>query len=98
VYFHGLHLKLPAKYGGREYYREITDDEFLLADPRSGEVVFSFPLPLAALRVQGRYVNSYAIRGVHLSDPTPLWRRKYEECQEHWLQRGDEAVEVFTRG
>lgn len=98
VYFHGLHLKLPAKYGGREYYRAITDDEFLLADPRSGEVVFSFPLPLAALRVQGRYVNSYAIRGVHLSDPTPLWRRKYEECQEHWLQRGDEAVEVFTRG
>src|SRR5699024_5217267 len=45
LYYKGLQIKLPAHYGGREYYRTISDDEFVVADPRTGEVVFSFPLP-----------------------------------------------------
>lgn len=58
VYFQGWCVKLSIKYGGREYYRSISEEEFVLADPRSGEAVFSFPQPLTALRVQHRYVNS----------------------------------------
>lgn len=97
VYFHGLCVKLPVKYGNRQFFRTITDDEFLLVDPRSGEVVFSFPLPLAALRVQGRYVNSYAIRGVFLAEPGAYWQRKYEACQVLFAERGDDAEQLFIR-
>lgn len=97
VYFHGLHVKLPVKYGGREFFRTITDDEFLLVDPRSGEVVFSFPVPMVALRVRGRYVNSYAIRGVFLAEPGAYWQRKYEECQVLFDERGDDAERLFQR-
>lgn len=97
VYFHGLCVKLPLKYGGRQFFRTITDDEFLLVDPRSGEVVFSFPLPMAALRVQGRYVNSYAIRGVFLAEPGAYWQRKYEASQELLAERGDDAEQLFIR-
>ena len=49
----------------------VTEKEFLPVDPRSGQVTLSFPLPLVALRVRGRFIASYAVRGVHLSDPTP---------------------------
>lgn len=87
VYYQGLQIKLPAAYGDREYYRIITGEEFLLADPRTGEVVFSFPLPLHALRVNGRYIASYAIRGVYLSHPTPHWLRKLEEFQGAYTRR-----------
>lgn len=97
VYFHGLRVKLPGKYGGRQFYRAITDDEFLLADPRSGEIVFSFPLPLTAIFVNGTVVNSYAIRGVFLADPGAHWQRKYEECQVQFAERGDSVVELFIR-
>lgn len=97
VYFHGLCVKLPVKYGARQFYRTITDDEFLLVDPRSGEVVFSFPVPMVAMRVRGRYVNSYAIRGVFLADPGAHWERKYEECQVLFDERGDDAERLFQR-
>ena len=46
------------------HYRTITDDEFLLSDINSGEVVFSFPLPLAALEARGRDVPSYTVTRV----------------------------------
>lgn len=69
VYYQGLQIKLPATDGAREYYRTITEKEFPLADPRTGEAVFSFPLPLHALRVNGRDIASCAIRGVYLSHP-----------------------------
>lgn len=96
VYFHGLQVKLPVKYGGRQFYRTVTDDEFLLADPRSGEVVFSFPIPMAALRVNRRVVNSYAIRGVFLAEPGAYWQRKYEECQVLFAER-DDVEALFVR-
>lgn len=95
VYFHGLCIKLPVGVGGREYFRTVTDDEFILADPRSGEVVFSFPLPMVALGAKKRYINSYAIRGVQLANPNRHWLRKYEESQVLFAERGDDAPEVF---
>ncbi|WP_029139412.1 integrase core domain-containing protein, partial [Citricoccus sp. CH26A] len=70
VYYQGYHLSLPTTFAGRQFYRTITDCEFLLADIDSGEVVFSFPLPMIALQVRGRYVASYAIQGVHVANPT----------------------------
>lgn len=45
VYYQGLQIKFPTAYGGREYNRTITAKEFTLTDPRTGEVVFSFPCP-----------------------------------------------------
>lgn len=97
VYYQGLHLSLPATFSEREFYRETTDDEFLLADPRSGEIVFSFPLPMVALQVRGRYVASYAIRGVKVSNPTKHWQRKLDEYRDVFARREAEVPAVFTR-
>jgi len=82
---------MPPIHSGR-----FTDEEFLLADPRTGEVVFSFPLPLHALRVNGRYIASYAIRGVYLSHPTAHWLRKLEEFQGAYVRRELQTPEAFT--
>ncbi|MFB0836107.1 hypothetical protein ACX8Z9_14205 [Arthrobacter halodurans] len=49
-------MSLPTTFTGREFHRTITDDEFLLSDIASGEVVFFFPLPMMALQVRGGYV------------------------------------------
>jgi Integrase core domain. len=87
VYYQGYHLSLPATYGGRHFYRTITDDTFLLTDPATGEIVFSFPLPMIALNVQGRYVASYSIQGVEVAHPTKPWERKNAEYQKQYAQR-----------
>lgn len=87
VYYQGYHLSLPATYGGRHFYRTITDDAFLLTDPATGEIVFSFPLPMIALNVQGRYVASYSIQGVEVAHPTKPWERKNAEYQKQYAQR-----------
>ncbi|WP_434922539.1 hypothetical protein ACR9WD_01365 [Glutamicibacter sp. PAEs-4] len=53
VYYQWYHLSLPTTFAGRSFCRTITDQEFLLSDPGTGEVVFSFPLPMVALHVRG---------------------------------------------
>lgn len=87
VYYQGYHMSLPTTFAGREFYRTITDDEFLLSDVAGGEVVFSFPLPTMALQVRGRYVSSYAIQGVEMAYPTPHWERKRSEFRAQLAQR-----------
>lgn len=96
VYFQGFHVSLPTTFAERTFYRSIKDDEFLLADPTTGEVVFSFPLPMIALRVRGRYVSSYAIKGVQMSYPNKHWERKHAEYQEQFAQRQEQLPTVFT--
>lgn len=98
VYYQGYHVSLPTTFAGREFYRTITDTEFLLSDIAGGEVVFSFPLPMIALQVRGRYVSSYAIRGVVMENPTRHWERKRAEFQTQFAQRQDQVPEVFTAG
>ena len=98
VYYQGLHVSLPSTFAGREFYRTITDTEFLLSDPVTGEIVLSFPLPMVALQVRGRYVASYAIRGVQMSYPSKHWERKLAEHQAQFLQREEELSAVFHRG
>lgn len=64
VYKQGFHVSLPMTYAGRLFYRTITNDAFLLTDPATGDIVFSFPLPLVALNARGRYGASYSVQGV----------------------------------
>lgn len=96
VYYQGFHVSLPSTFAGREFYRTITDEEFLLNDPTTGEVAFSFPLPMVALQVRGRYVASYAIRGVQMSYPSKHWQRKFAEHQQEFIQREQLLPAVFT--
>lgn len=96
VYYQGYHVSLPTTFAGREFHRTITDDEFLLSDIADGEVVFSFPLPMIALQVRGRYVSSYAIQGVQVANPTRHWERKRAEFQAQFAQRQDQVPEVFN--
>lgn len=67
TYFRGYHLSLPTTYAGRQFLRTITDDEFMLSEPDTAEVVLCFPLPMVALRVHGKFVASYSIKGVELN-------------------------------
>lgn len=79
----------------RLFYRTITDDEYLLADPTTGEIVFSFPLPMMALQISGRYVASYSIRGVFVAYPTKQWRSQHEKYAEEFERREKETPELF---
>lgn len=47
----GLTRHPAHEYADRQFYRAITDDAFLLSDPTTDEIVFSFPLPMVALNV-----------------------------------------------
>ena len=96
VYFQGYNVSLPATYQDRQFYRTITDDEFLLSDPTTGEVLFSFPLPMVALDVHGRYIASYAIQGVKVENPTPHWERKLVQYREEFAKRQEEMPQVFA--
>ena len=98
VYYQGFHVSLPTTFAGRTFYRTITADEFLLADPDSGEIVFSFPLPMIALQVRNRYVASYAIRGVQMSYPSKQWQRKHAECHAQFTERQEQLPNVLDDG
>lgn len=95
VYFQGYHVSLPTTFADRTFYRTITDDAFLLTDPVTAEIVFSFPLPMVALNVRGRYVASYSIQGVGVSHPTKPWERKNAEYQRQFAQRQIELPAVL---
>ena len=86
VYFQGYHVSLPTTYADRTFYRTITADTFLLTDPVTAEIVFSFPLPMVALNVRGRYIASYSIQGVDVTHPTKPWARKNAEYQKQFAQ------------
>ncbi|MGP5411656.1 integrase core domain-containing protein [Glutamicibacter ardleyensis] len=49
VLYKRQHISVPASLAGRQYCRTVTDDEFVLPDPDTGEVVMSFPLPMTAM-------------------------------------------------
>ena len=42
LFYKGLHISVPSRMAGRQYYRMVTDQEFFLSDPDTGEVVMSF--------------------------------------------------------
>ena len=98
VYYQGFHVSLPTTFSGRRFHRTITANEFLLSDPDTSEIVFSFPLPMIALQVRGRYVASYAIQGVQLSHPTKQWARKQVAYREQFAERQVQVPEVFNNG
>ncbi|MGP9838254.1 hypothetical protein [Arthrobacter sp. 179] len=87
VYYQGYQVGLPTTCGGRQFHRTITSDEFLLSDPDTSEIVFSFPLQMIALQMRDRWVASYAIQGVQLSHPTKPWAQKEAEYREQFAQR-----------
>lgn len=97
VYYQGFHVSLPSTYADRQFYRTITDDAFWLIDPVTGEIVFSFPLPMVALNVRGRYVASYAIAGVEATQTTKQWERKHAEHQAQFTERQASQPDLLTR-
>ncbi|WP_417235129.1 hypothetical protein [Arthrobacter sp.] len=98
VYYQGYQVGLPTTFAGRQFHRTVTEHEFLLSDPDTSEIVFSFPLPLIALKMRGRWVASYAIRGVQLTHPTKQWTRKAAAYREQFSQREEQVPEVFKPG
>ncbi|WP_396278332.1 integrase core domain-containing protein [Glutamicibacter creatinolyticus] len=98
VYYQGYHLSLPTPFSGRQFCRTITEREFMLSDPDTGEVVMSFPLPMVALHVRGRYVASYSIKGVVLSNSTKLWERKAAAFRAQFQEQEKQMPAVFDHG
>lgn len=43
VFYKGQHISVASVMTGRQYVRTVTDTEFLLSDPATGEVAMSFP-------------------------------------------------------
>ncbi|GAA2943758.1 hypothetical protein GCM10010525_04480 [Glutamicibacter bergerei] len=95
AYYRGKQISLPQTYADRQFLRTITEDEFILSDPDTAEVVLSFPLPMVALRVHRRFVSSYSIRGIRLANPTKQWSRKVAEYQAQYEAREEDMPEVF---
>lgn len=79
AYFQGFHISLPTTFAGRQFVRTITEDEFLLSNHVNGDVVMSFPLPMVALKVRGKLVSSYSIKGIQVSLATRQWDKKAEQ-------------------
>lgn len=61
----------------------------------TGEIVFSFPLPMIALRVRDRFIASYAILGVEIVNPTKQWQRKHTHYLEEFSSCESSPPEVF---
>lgn len=95
AYYRGKQISLPQTYADRQFLRTITAEEFIFSDPETAEVVMSFPLPLVALRVHGRFVASYSIRGIHLANPTKAWSRKFAEYQRQYETMEGDMPDVF---
>ncbi len=95
AYYRGKQISLPHTYADRQFLRTITDNEFILSDPDTAEVVLSFALPMVALRVHQRFVSSYSVRGIHLAYPTKQWSRKATEYQARYEAREEAMPEVF---
>jgi hypothetical protein len=96
VHHSGFIPVLPMTFAGRQFYRTFIDEEFLLSDMSTGEVVFSFPLPLVAINSRKRNVASYAIKGVQIVNPTKQWERKHAEYVAQLERRQVTMPEVFS--
>ncbi|MFL4473523.1 hypothetical protein ACIPVK_05950 [Paeniglutamicibacter sp. MACA_103] len=76
VLYKGQHISVHSTLAGRQYCRTVTDEEFLLSDPDTDEVIMSFPLPMMAMHENGKLIASYLIRGIHMMNATVHWERK----------------------
>lgn len=97
VFYKGQHISLPSTLAGRQYCRTVTDDEFLLSDPDTGEVVMSFPLPMMAMHKNGKFIASYSIRGIQMMNATVHWERKAEKFRNEYALRETQMPEIFTQ-
>lgn len=95
IYYHGYRISLPTSLAGQRYYRTITETEYLLADIDTAEVVFSFPVPMRALKVHDRQVASYSIQGVASSRATKPWEQKRSQYQHEFAKRREQIPVVF---
>ena len=95
AYYKGQQISLPSTFAQRQFLRTISDQEFILSDPDTAEAVLSFPLPIVALRVHGRFVASYSIKGVQVANLTKQWSLKAAEYQAQFESRGEQMPEVF---
>lgn len=95
TFYQGFHISLPTSFAHRQFIRTITDTEFLLSDPGTSEVVMPFPLPMVALKVQGKFVSSYSIRGIQTTLMTRQWEKKVERYRAVIQAQEDQTPTVF---
>ncbi|GAA1408298.1 hypothetical protein AUR04nite_34010 [Glutamicibacter uratoxydans] len=67
----------------------------MLSDPETSEVVMSFPLPMVALKVEGKIVSSYAIRGIQMTLMTRQWEKKAEQYRAIIQAREEQSPTIF---
>lgn len=79
-------------YGGRQFYRTISDEAFSFPEMVTGEAVLALLLPMVANRGRKRTVASYAIRGVQIAKE---WVRKHTEYEVEFANRQTAMPEVL---
>lgn len=92
--YQGFHISLPSAFARRQFITSVTNQEFLLSDPDTSEVVMSFPLPMVALKVEGKFLSSYSIRGIEMSLTTRQWEKKTEQYRAV-IRRREEQMSSF---
>ncbi|MGP5258066.1 integrase core domain-containing protein [Glutamicibacter ardleyensis] len=95
TFYQGFHISLPTSFAHRQFIRTITDTEFLLSDPETSEIVMSFPLPMVALKVQGKFVSSYSIRGIQMTLTTRQREKKVERYRAVIQAQEEQIPTVF---
>lgn len=95
TFYQGFHNSLPTSLARRQFIRTITDTEFLLSDPETSEIVMSFPLPMVALKVEGKFVSPYPIRGIQMTLATRHWEKKAEQYRAMIQAREDQLPTFF---
>ena len=97
VFYQGQHISVPSSLADRQYARIVTEDEFVLFDPDTGEVVMSVPLPLTALYKSGKLIASYSIRGIYMVNATVNWESKAERYRKEYELRQQQMPELFLQ-
>ncbi|MBP2399318.1 hypothetical protein JOF39_002399 [Glutamicibacter protophormiae] len=55
----------------------------------------SFPLPMVALKVEGKFVSSYSIRGIQMTLATRQWEKKAEQYRAVIQAREEQSPTFF---
>lgn len=86
VFFQGMRIQIPRRYTERPYYKTVTEKELAFWDAVDGELVMSFPLPIIAISLTKKFINSHNIKGAWLKDPTDNWIRHHNLAEQRFAE------------
>ena len=84
-------IYVPSTFEERRYCRIVTDEECLVSDPDTGEVVMSFRFLTRAMHMRGTFIASYSIWSIQIINAAVHWEC---ETEAYWKEY---VPEILTR-